>query len=61
MFLHNLLNILVQIVNKMGLQKKNYQISKKASIPTCTCPILTVVYTGENPENVQMANLNAKI
>jgi hypothetical protein len=23
-FLHNLLNVLVQIANKMGLQKKNY-------------------------------------
>jgi hypothetical protein len=26
MFLHNLLNVLVQIANKMGFQKINYEI-----------------------------------
>jgi hypothetical protein len=36
MFLHNLLNVLVQIANKMGLQKKNlvvYAADMEAYIP----------------------------
>jgi hypothetical protein len=32
MFLHNLLNVLVQIANKIGLQKKNNSIHLKRSI-----------------------------
>jgi hypothetical protein len=33
-FLHNLLNVLVQIANKMGLQKKKYMVFRVWELPT---------------------------
>jgi hypothetical protein len=40
MFLHNLLNVVVQITNKMGLQKKNITTDGQSdSLSLCQEPI----------------------